>query len=283
VGIKIYLAGKITDDNWRDTIVNGLVETLTNAKWYEPGPSEWPILKASIFDEFDYVGPYCQNLDHHGECGTGFHGEPPFEGHTPSHGLSYVADDCLSAIRKADLVFAWLDSRDAHGTYAEIGIARALGKIIVVSGPVYMPELWFIYALCHQRLHAETPRVALHKSIWDWRHYLYARCLESPIEELFWRESLGLQAIGLVPQVQAGRYRIDFAVPAFNVAIEIDGHDYHKSKDQRTRDAKRERVLEREGWRVIRFTGSEVYHDAKKCVQEVIAMLETIEAERDMP
>lgn len=93
---------------------------------------------------------------------------------------------------------------------------------------------------------------------------------ESPIEEQFWEIALAQDKLpGLIPQFQIGGYRIDFALPEQKIAIELDGHDYHKSKDQRTYDAKRERDLQKLGWTVIRFTGTEVYKNVYKCIEDV--------------
>ncbi len=95
---------------------------------------------------------------------------------------------------------------------------------------------------------------------------------ESPIEEQFW--AIGQSKIaGLTPQYQVGKYRLDFAVPSKMVAIELDGHDYHSSKQQRTADAKRERYLQENGWLVIRFTGSEIFVDAQSCVNQTIRII----------
>lgn len=51
--------------------------------------------------------------------------------------------------------------------------------------------------------------------------------------------------------------------------IELDGHEYHKTKEQRTRDSKRDRVLMSLGWDVLRFTGSEIFTDVGKCYEEI--------------
>ena len=103
--------------------------------------------------------------------------------------------------------------------------------------------------------------------------------LESPIEEMFWNEAL-TRIYGIVPQYEIGPYRVDFAVPDKKVAIELDGHDYHKTKEQRTNDAQRERYLELDGWRVIRFTGTEIYQDVEKCINQAIELIEKCSAEK---
>jgi very-short-patch-repair endonuclease len=83
---------------------------------------------------------------------------------------------------------------------------------------------------------------------------------------------------GLVPQYLVPGYRLDFAVPDKQIAIEIDGHEYHKTKEQRTHDAKRERELSIDGWRVVRFTASEIWQNATSCVDDVLRLIGYYEA-----
>lgn len=76
--------------------------------------------------------------------------------------------------------------------------------------------------------------------------------------------------------------RVDFAVFHFvgdrmvKLAIEVDGYEWHqKTKQQVERDYRRDRELQRMGWIVHRFSGTEVARDAEACAAEV---LETISA-----
>jgi very-short-patch-repair endonuclease len=97
--------------------------------------------------------------------------------------------------------------------------------------------------------------------------------LESRIEELFWLRihiDINLEDVPLiVPQHPVGRYRVDFAIPSQKIAIEVNGYDYHSTKWQLACDAQRTRDLIMEGWRVIPFTGSEIYRDAGRCVRYI--------------
>ncbi len=79
----------------------------------------------------------------------------------------------------------------------------------------------------------------------------------------------------LEPQYPALGYYIDFAIVSRKIAIEIDGHDYHKTIEQRTHDSKRDRALDLDGWRVIRFTGSEVRRDARACAKRATMEVST--------
>ena len=99
--------------------------------------------------------------------------------------------------------------------------------------------------------------------------------LDSPIERRFWDAyiSTGLwraELAGLVSQhpVLGGRYRLDFALPQHRVGIELDGYEYHSSRNAFTRDRARQRAIEVAGWRVIRFSGAEINEDPHACVHQ---------------
>jgi len=95
---------------------------------------------------------------------------------------------------------------------------------------------------------------------------------ESPVERIFFYACIG--RLMVVPQYKIGKYRLDFALPFRKIAIEIDGHDYHTTKEQRRKDYQRERALQKLGWHIVRFTGSEVYNDADDCVKELISIIQ---------
>lgn len=65
--------------------------------------------------------------------------------------------------------------------------------------------------------------------------------------------------------------RPDFVIPYGSklYAVEIDGHDWHKTKDQRGRDAMKTRFFAARGIRVIPFTASQVWKNAAGCVREL--------------
>jgi hypothetical protein len=65
------------------------------------------------------------------------------------------------------------------------------------------------------------------------------------------------------------RYRVDFLLKDARLVVELDGHEYHSTKEQLERDAIRQRYLSRAGYTVIRFTGREIHRDAQRCVSEV--------------
>jgi hypothetical protein len=65
------------------------------------------------------------------------------------------------------------------------------------------------------------------------------------------------------------RYRVDFILKDALLIIELDGHEYHSTKEQLERDAIRQRYLTRAGFAVIRFTGREISRNPAACVSEV--------------
>lgn len=53
-------------------------------------------------------------------------------------------------------------------------------------------------------------------------------------------------------------------------AIELDGYEYHTNKKQIANDYERENNLKEMGYRVIRFTGSQIYKEPYTCVDKLI-------------
>lgn len=79
-------------------------------------------------------------------------------------------------------------------------------------------------------------------------------------------------------QKKIGQYRADFAfafcseeIKLEKIVVECDGHDFHeKTKQQARHDKAKDRYLLSKGWVPIHFTGSEIYNDPAKCVDEVL-------------
>lgn len=146
--MKIYLAGKIKKNDWRETILTPAQKrnwSYPDIGDYDPGRwTDWPVAKGAVFDEHDYVGPYFIDCDHgcyHGptDHGVGATGGGCGGGATRNQ----VFELCRRAIRRCDVFFAWIDNFDAFGTLVEAGYADALGKPIWVA---FDPELDRQYA-----------------------------------------------------------------------------------------------------------------------------------------
>lgn len=82
-------------------------------------------------------------------------------------------------------------------------------------------------------------------------------------------------------QVPVGPYRVDIIIhdvsmplslaPPRWMVVECDGHDFHeRTKEQARHDKKRDRFFQSKGYKVLRFTGSEIWADPDRCAEEII-------------
>lgn len=72
------------------------------------------------------------------------------------------------------------------------------------------------------------------------------------------------------------QYMLDFAIVsnAGKIAVECDGHEYHeRTREQAMHDRSRDRKCQLAGWKVLRFTGSEIHRDVRGCVKQVLQMM----------
>lgn len=146
--LRIYLAGPIQKDCWRHALVPDL-------RTYGSDPDEvaapnlpWPTLSRAVLGQFDYVGPYFISDDH--GCGhqPGQHGmaNTACIGLAPEIDRTWVVSRCLQAVGQADVLFAWLERPDCHGSCVEIGAALAIGVGVAVAYPYLgnpAVEAWF--------------------------------------------------------------------------------------------------------------------------------------------
>lgn len=83
--------------------------------------------------------------------------------------------------------------------------------------------------------------------------------------------------IHLIRQARIGRYRADFAILARfeervdRFVVECDGFEFHeRTKEQAQHDKSRDRFMADTGWRVYRFTGSEINRSPLLCAKQVL-------------
>lgn len=267
-------------------------------------PTSWPILPNAILGCHDYVGPYLVACDH-GCFHTGDHassvGWDSVSGFIDENGeikgneraianrekaRQQIGRLCLRAMMQADLLFFWIDTLDAYGTLAELVCAKtlfdttdvvlkergaaALDKKIIVATHSFaaIDQMWLAFHLVGTMtcIEASTPKKALDYVLAD----LQIEAELSPIEKMFfdrWRAIYGFCLLWQY-EVPGFRYRLDFAFPQQKVAIELDGYQYHSSKEQFTNDRKRQRELEMAGWRFVRFSGSEINKNLDACISQ---------------
>lgn len=105
---------------------------------------------------------------------------------------------------------------------------------------------------------------------------------DSPYVANEWEIEQGRLTFILYPQRSAfaedKHYRLDFFLGVYlqttghfiECDVEIDGHDFHeRTKEQARRDRARDRALTRRGYKVIRFTGQEVYSNVIAVIGEI--------------
>lgn len=80
-----------------------------------------------------------------------------------------------------------------------------------------------------------------------------------------YKEPSGRYTLEYDKDYQAVNVRFDFAVLNFTrqkmLLIELDGHDYHKTKDQRLNDSIKRAIATQNGWQLNVITGTQIHND----------------------
>jgi hypothetical protein len=77
------------------------------------------------------------------------------------------------------------------------------------------------------------------------------------------------------PVVLAGRMHL----PDEKIGIEVDGYAYHSDPFTFTQDRQRQREIEEDGWRFIRFSGKEVRADPQLCLIQTARLVRVFRGE----
>ena len=105
----------------------------------------------------------------------------------------------------------------------------------------------------------------------------------------FWIEG----GIDISAQVKIGKYIVDFVIKYAgtqlidaknfkthnekkmkSIVVELDGHEFHdKNEKQRRYEKKRDRFLQKQGYKVFHYTGTEIFLDPFAAAQECLAYL----------
>ncbi len=92
-------------------------------------------------------------------------------------------------------------------------------------------------------------------------------------ERALWQALRSSQlGVGFRRQALVAGYIVDFLAPSRRLVVEVDG-GYHRSPAQRGADARRDRRLERAGYRVLRLTAALVLGNLPAAVASIRAML----------
>lgn len=281
--LSVYLAGKIARDDWRNQFT-----------WNRAGTESFhdSRLLQSNFKNHDHlrlVGPFFTSCDH--GCShsldhalyadqTGGH-DAIFDCSQTSSNRDLITTRCIEWMEQADIVIAVIDD-DAHGTIFEVGYASAKGIPVVAVEGENLKEAWFpLHAPGVETASGESVEAVINDLDMSVARAMQINKCESPIERAFFQASLQLDLLTTfdvnVP-VLGGKYRIDLADTGRKIAIELDGHAYHSSKERFESDRVRQRELEVLGWRFIRFAGAEVNRDPQKCVIEAEKLVRSMTA-----
>lgn len=149
--MRIYAAGKIGKNDWRGPrrAPWGIGIDYGNIRDYLTD------FEVEISPGVIYVGPWFISCDHgcyHGDNCHGVGAGSDYQCSGDVLNLQQAKRDTLRnslhQIRKADVFYARLDSREAFGTFTEIGYSLALGKPVYIDVPpgceALLKDMWFM-------------------------------------------------------------------------------------------------------------------------------------------
>jgi len=62
-------------------------------------------------------------------------------------------------------------------------------------------------------------------------------------------------------------YNLDFAFPKWKIDVECDGEHWHKKGN--SHDRKRNHILMKKGWIILRFTNKQIEKDINGCIYKI--------------
>ena len=143
--LSIYFAGKIAKMDWRHNIVPGLRSAWGGTCLDQADPRDIEPIRFR-FDRniIDYAGPYLAGCDHGCFHGQNSHGAIDWQCRDDRHHQRATYNLCLNHLDRSDVVFAHIETNDAHGTLFELG--HAAGRIPIFLNFVseaLARECWF--------------------------------------------------------------------------------------------------------------------------------------------
>jgi len=110
--------------------------------------------------------------------------------------------------------------------------------------------------------------------------------ISSPIEQILYCALIAISrfnymrdSITILPQFSIGEYRVDFLVSYIGgeerqTIIECDSQQFHdRAEPERRYEKKRDRFLQSKGYKVFRFTGSEITKNPMEIAAEIISFI----------
>jgi very-short-patch-repair endonuclease len=100
----------------------------------------------------------------------------------------------------------------------------------------------------------------------------------SPLEGKIVDELLKYENVKFETNYKVHKYFVDIAFPEFKVGLEIDGHKYHTSDEQKARDELRQEYLEEVcGWKIERVAGWFCHRHPEITVAKVLRRIKAYE------
>ncbi len=250
--------------------LQGFCVSCRENHWFSSDGPGWRCQKCHHYQEHTYQKNICKQCGHW-SANQG-HVEACMELGSPErigHDLGGALLNALDREFRAGLVLPMEDVRE----YIDRGYAQPL--------PASDDELYRLTCTDAFRNELESTLGELPYFISPWiskataRYQAVVKAM-SPIERSFWdaHQRLNLPELhGIFPQVHALQYKIDFGRADWKIGIELDGFATHSSTTAIANDRQRQRALEAEGWRIIRFGGQEIHRDADACVRQAAELV----------
>jgi len=106
----------------------------------------------------------------------------------------------------------------------------------------------------------------------------YKEGIEYNDVEYLWNGTPVVYGLQIMSQIKIGKYIVDFLIgyknrydkPQNQVIVECDGHIWHeRTKEERKKEKERDRFLTSEGYKILHFTGSEIFNNPYKVSEEI--------------
>jgi len=93
-----------------------------------------------------------------------------------------------------------------------------------------------------------------------------------PMPEVILWQSIRRKQLGVKfrRQFSIGNFILDFYAPKIKLGIEIDGETHFFNRETREKDEERDKILARQGIRVLRFLNTEIMKNLEGVIREIL-------------
>ena len=94
--------------------------------------------------------------------------------------------------------------------------------------------------------------------------------------EILMQDILIKRGYSFTTQEKISHYYPDILLTDYNIIVECDGEYWHGSDEMLKRDEMRDKILNKEGYIVVRFWGKEIKNDIEACIQKLEVIINNI-------